>query len=225
MENLSAFDIIGPAMVGPSSSHTAGAVRIGLAAFHLFGGIPATVRVELHGSFAATGKGHATDRALVAGLLGWNSDDERLKTSLESAEAAGMQVHFAEVDLGEDAHPNSVRLTLSKANSDVCKIIGASLGGGVIDIRRVDEFETNFSGSLPTLAVWHADRPGFLSKLTTVLACAEVNIATIRTSRKHRAEDAFTVVETDGMIPEDCRSVIARITSVHRLRQLPRLTD
>jgi len=219
MGNLSAFDIIGPAMVGPSSSHTAGAARIGLAAHHLLGGRPTAVRIELHGSFAATGKGHATDRALVAGLLGWTADDERLKTSLETAQAEGMHVDFAEVD------PNSARLTLTGSEASACQVVGASLGGGVIELRQVDGFEASFSGSLPTFVVWHDDRPGFLAKLTTVLACAEVNIASIRTSRKHRAEEALTVVETDEVIPEDCRSVISRITSVHCLRQLPRLTD
>jgi len=111
------------------------------------------------------------------------------------------------------------------SEAQVCQVLGASLGGGVIEIRQVDGFEASFSGSLPTLAVWHADLPGFLAKLTTVLACAEVNIASIRTSRKHRAEEAFTVVETDELIPEDSRSVITHIANVHRLRQLPRLTD
>jgi len=221
MNELSAFDVIGPVMVGPSSSHTAGAARIGLAAHHLLGSVPVAARIELHGSFAATGKGHATDRALVAGMLGWKSDDERLKNSLES----GLRVEFENVDLGEEAHPNSARLTLTDTKGRTCRVLGASLGGGMIEIREVDGFEARFHGNLPVLAVWHIDQPGFLAKLTAVLACAEVNIAAIRTNRQHRAEEAFTVVETDEMVPEDCRSVIARITGVHHLRQLPRLTE
>ena len=222
---LSAFDIIGPAMIGPSSSHTAGAVRIGLVAYYLLGGIPKSAGIALHGSFAATGKGHATDRALIAGILGWKPDDERLRTSMEFARTAGIPIDFTTVDLGEDAHPNSVRLTVTGAENHECQILGASIGGGMIEIRQVDGFDSSFSGNLPTLTVWHADRPGFLAKLTTIIACAEVNIATIRTSRKHRAEEAFTVVETDEMLPEDCRSVVSRIASVNRVRQIPRLTD
>lgn len=212
-------------MVGPSSSHTAGAARIGLAAHYLLGNRPVAARIELHGSFAATGQGHATDRAIVAGLMGWRSDDERLKDSIEIARATGMQIEFLETDLGEDAHPNSARLSLTGPDGKTCRVTGASLGGGMIEIRAVDLFESRFTGSLRTLAIWHDDMPGFLAKLTTVIACADVNIAAIRTSRKSRASQAFTIVETDEPTPPDCVSVISRIAGVHRLCQIPPLTD
>lgn len=224
--NISAFDVIGPAMVGPSSSHTAGAVRLGLLAHHIARGIGAfaRVKIELHGSFAATGKGHATDRGLVAGILGLLPDDERLKNSLQLARNRGIGIEFQNIDLGTDAHPNSVRITFYFADGETLVVCGASIGGGNVELRQVDGFETNLSGTLDSLICWHMDRPGFLARVTGLLACVEANIATILTARKMRGNDAFTVIKTDSPIPDDCLSVLLRIPFVRRGVRIPKIS-
>lgn len=224
MSGYSAFEIIGPPMTGPSSSHTAGAVRIGLAGRALLGAEPGEAQIALHGSFAATGAGHATDRALVAGLLGWQPDDPRIKDALDSAAHQNLHVDFQAVDLGEDVHPNSARLTVSSADrAATCTITGSSPGGGSIEILNIDGFTARVDGCLITLVMWHKDRPGFLSKITTLLACAGINIATIRTTRKGREGEALTLVETDETVPADCRSLLDRLPEISQLREIPRL--
>lgn len=220
---ISAFDVIGPAMVGPSSSHTAGACRIGLIAYHLFAAPPVRAEIGLHGSFAATGSGHATDRALVAGLLGLAADDPRLKDSHALAETQGLRFTISTVDLGEDAHPNSARILAESADGESHALEAASTGGGMIEVRMVDGYGTSLGGQCETLLLWHADTPGFLAKVTTLLACAEANIATIRTSRHGRGADALSVIEVDQTLPEDCLSVMGKMNTVRALRHFPRL--
>lgn len=220
---LSAFDIIGPPMIGPSSSHTAGAVRIGRVARALCEQAVAQAVIALHGSFAATGKGHATDRALVAGLLGFAPDDTRLKDSLTLASEQNVGITFSEIDLGEDAHPNSVRITVSASNGESHELEGSSVGGGTIAIGMIDRYPTSFGGGLETLLLWHHDKSGFLAKVTTLLACVEANIATIRTSRQARGSDALTLIEVDAPLPSDCLSLLKKIPATLRLRTLPRL--
>ncbi|HWL52753.1 MAG TPA: L-serine ammonia-lyase, iron-sulfur-dependent subunit beta [Chthoniobacteraceae bacterium] len=217
----SVFQIIGPPMVGPSSSHTAGAVRIGLLGHRLMGAVPVKARIELHGSFAATGKGHATDRGIVAGLLGWEPDDERLKDSLLLAEAARLQVAFEAVDLGEVAHPNTARLFLTDAAGETLSLTAASVGGGNVEVSELDGFATHLSGTLPSLVLWHLDRPGFLSHLTAILACVEANIATIRTARLHRGAEAITVVELDQAPVPEVTALLNKIQHVRKLRVVP----
>ncbi len=220
---ISAFDIIGPSMIGPSSSHTAGAVRIGLAARAMLDQPPREASVELHGSFAATGSGHATDRALVAGLMGFAPDDERLKDSLDLALQAKVDVRFSETDLGEEAHPNSARITVISQTDETHTLVGASIGGGTIEIRQLDRYQTSFGCGLETLLLWHHDKAGLLAKVTTLLACVETNIATIRTSRQTRGHDALTVIEVDAPVPADCLSVLGKISSIQKVRLLHRL--
>lgn len=222
MNTISAFDVIGPAMVGPSSSHTAGAVRIGRMARALLAAPPCRAEIDLHGSFAATGRGHATDRALVAGLLDFPPDDARLKDSLDFAKEAGLSFHFQNCDLGEDFHPNTARIKLRSAGGEERQIIGSSTGGGRVAIVEVDRYSTLFDGNLETVVLWHRDTPGFLSKVTTLLACVEANIATIRTSRNSRGADALTVIELDTVLPEDCLSLLGKIPSTACLRRVPR---
>jgi L-serine dehydratase len=220
---ISAFEIIGPVMVGPSSSHTAGAVRIGLAARGLSTGHLARGLIGLHGSFAATGRGHATDRALVAGLIGMAPDDERIKDSFAVAEASGFSFEIGEADLGDDAHPNSVRLETVSVGGETHSVVAASVGGGMIEVREVDGYATSFCGQLETLVFWHADKPGFLAKVTALLACVEANIATIRTSRHGRGAEALTVIEVDNPLPGDCLSLLGRISSTRCVRTIGRL--
>jgi len=214
----SVFDIIGPPMIGPSSSHTAGAVRIGLMARQMLGGPPVKAEIGLHGSFAATGQGHATDRGIVAGLLGWAPDDERLKDALKAAASAGLQVEFRKVDLGESVHPNSAILKVTASNS--LSIVASSIGGGGIQIVSIDEFDMCFSGTLDTLLFWHEDRPGFLAHVTAVLACISANIATIHTARTQRGAHALTVIELDAPPNHDAVALLGHIDHVRILRVL-----
>jgi len=217
---LSAFDVIGPVMVGPSSSHTAGAARIGLIARRLLGEPPHRARLGLHGSFAATGKGHATDRALVAGLLGETPESESLPTALERAPTAGLAVEFCAIDLGETAHPNSVQLHLEGPQHEL-NLTAASLGGGVIAINSVDGHAVQITGSRPTLVSWHTDRPGYLAALTAALAYATVNITTISTTRKNRGGAALTVVEADEAFAPAIATIVGAMAGVSRIVLLP----
>lgn len=218
---LSAFDVIGPVMVGPSSSHTAGAARIGLLARRLLGGVPVRARLELHGSFAATGRGHATDRALVAGLLGMASDDADLPRALELAPLRDLEVEFAVVDLGPDVHPNTAKIIVTDAEGVTLTCVASSLGGGIVELSELDGYTTALRGGLDTLVCWHDDKSGFLARLTAVLACVDVNIAALRTARHDRGTSALTVIETDGPVPLDAFGLLSRMTMMRRLRALP----
>lgn len=221
---LSAFDVIGPLMVGPSSSHTAGAARLGLAARGLLGVAPVRAVLTLHGSFAATGSGHATDRALVSGVLGLAPDDARLPQAPELAAQAGIEIVFAVEDFGPTAHPNSARIELEAQDGQSLRLTGASLGGGIIEVSELDGYATSFHGDLHTMVCYHEDRSGFLARVTTVLACADINIASLRTTRHIRGERALSVIETDGEVPEDARSLLNRahwMTQIRTLAPLP----
>ena len=196
------FDIIGPVMVGPSSSHTAGAVRIGYVASRLLGEKPTEARILLHGSFLDTGKGHGTDRALVAGLLGMKPDDYKIADSLEIARQENIRIEFGEAKLAE-AHPNTAELILTGENGAVLDVVGESIGGGKINIAKIDGIDTNFSGECPTLIVHNLDQPGHVSEVTSMLAHKSVNIASMQLYRSHRGGRAVMVVECDQEIPRD----------------------
>jgi len=217
---FSAFEIIGPPMVGPSSSHTAGACRIGLMARRILAEDPVRAVIGLHGSFAATGIGHATDRALVAGVLGLLPDDERLKDAPELAVERGLEVIFEEVDLGEQVHPNSVRLALTGATT-ATMVTGSSVGGGAIIITEIDHKSVDIRGTLETVVMWHLDTPGFLGRIATVCACVELNIASMRTTRHERGESALTTLEVDGHFQSDVLSVLSRSKGMQRLVHIP----
>jgi L-serine dehydratase len=218
--NLSVFEIIGPVMTGPSSSHTAGACRIGWAARQISGAPPSRADIGLHGSFAATGDGHGTKEALAAGLLGFAPDDERLPQALELAAAGGLALSFAEIDLGPEAHPNSV--TIRMEGPAIRETVEASsTGGGAILITGIDGHDVHLTGRLETLLLWHADTPGFLARITALLACVEINVATIRTSRTDRGEQALTAVEVDGRLPAPLCTLLDHVPSVRRHVVLP----
>jgi len=219
----SVFEIIGPPMIGPSSSHTAGAARIGFFSLGLLGDPPTSALIGLHGSFAATGAGHATDRALIAGLLGFHPDDERLKDSKEIAAKAGLQVAFSVIDLGENAHPNSVRVELHSSSESIVRLDASSVGGGSIHISSIDGFDTSLTGCHSTLIFWHTDRPGFLAQMTSILAVVGANIATIRTSRKNRAAEALTTVELDAKPESEALALLRILPALAKLRYVERL--
>ena len=196
------FDILGPVMVGPSSSHTAGAARIGKMARTLLGGEPMEARIHLHGSFAETGSGHGTDRALVAGLLGMNPDDMRIPFAFQEAEKAGLHFTVDKIDL-RDAHPNTAVLEVESADGRKLTLQAASTGGGRIRVDQLDGVDVSFTGIFNTLVVRHQDVAGELSRILNELSVSGVNIANMSLNRDRRGGDALTVVETDQRIPQD----------------------
>lgn len=213
---MNIFDIIGPVMVGPSSSHTAGAARIGYTARKLMGEPIARAEILLYGSFLATGKGHGTDCAIVAGLLGMTPDDERIAASMVIAEEKGMELVFGEADL-QDAHSNSVLLKLTGVSGKHLEVLGESVGGSVVNIRAINGMEANFSGELPTLLVYYADVPGRVSEITSMLAKLGVNIARMHVTRADRGGTAAAVIECDQEVPEAEERIAAIMTGMERV--------
>lgn len=197
---MSIFDIVGPVMVGPSSSHTAGAVRIGYICRRLMDEEIVSAQIDLFGSFLATGRGHGTDRALVAGLLGMKPDDIRIPDSLLHAQKAGMEVTFGEAAL-RDVSPNTVELTLLGKSGRELSVVASSLGGGRIKICRIDGLETNFCGDYPTLIVHNLDQPGHVQEVTAMLSHHMVNIAAMQLYRASRGGHAVMVLECDQEVP------------------------
>lgn len=198
---MNLFDIMGPVMVGPSSSHTAGAVRIGAMARHLLGEAPVKADIGLHGSFAATGYGHGTDKAIIAGLLGMKSDDCRIPDSFSLAKESGLEFKVQEVNI-RGAHPNTAVLELFGKSGRTIKMQASSLGGGRIVVNKLDDIEVNFSGDYNTLIVHNQDKPGHVSAVTTMLAEKSVNIANMCLYRNHRGGYAVMVMEIDQPLPE-----------------------
>ena len=196
------FDIIGPVMVGPSSSHTAGAVRIGYIAGKLMGEPIAKAEILLYGSFLATGKGHGTRKALVAGLLGMKPDDMRIPDSFEIAKEHGIEVAFGESAL-RDAHPNTAQIFLTSVTGKKLEVVGESLGGSRINIAQIDGISTNFSGDYPTLVVHNMDQPGHVAEVTSMLAHKSVNIAAMQLYRAGRGGNSVMVLECDQEVPEE----------------------
>ena len=199
---MNLFDILGPVMVGPSSSHTAGAVRIGRIARRLLGeGTPRRAVITLSGSFAATGRGHGTDRALVAGLLGMQPDDERIARSFFVAADKGMDFRFENANLRGE-HPNTARLSLTGRSGRQMSLVASSLGGGRITVVELDGLRVRFSGDLPTLIVQNRDQPGHVSDVASMLASNGVNIATLQLYRDHPGGNAVMVIEIDKAVPQ-----------------------
>ena len=213
---MNIFDIIGPVMVGPSSSHTAGAVRIGFVSRKLMGEPVQSVKLLLYGSFLATGKGHGTDRALIGGLLGMLPDDERVPFAFEEADRAGMAFEFGEANLKE-AHPNSVVLQMVGKSGRELEVIAASLGGGRMKICQLDGMEANFCAEYPTLIVQNLDQPGCVAKETTMLSDIGINIATLQLYRDSRGGDAVMVVECDREVPADSIQWLEEQSGIERV--------
>lgn len=216
---MNIFDIVGPVMVGPSSSHTAGAVRIGYICRKLLGEPVQKAEILLYGSFLATGKGHGTDRAIVAGLLGMTPDDMRIPNSFQMAEERGMEISFGEAALKE-AHPNTAQLLLRGVNGSSIEVVAASLGGGRIRISQIDGIDTNFCGDYPTLIVRNQDKPGHVTAVTSMLANKSVNIATMQLYRDSRGGSAVMVLECDQEIPEEFIGWLREIDGILRVTYL-----
>lgn len=216
------FDILGPVMVGPSSSHTAGAVKIGYISRQLLGENVKQAELYLHGSFLATGAGHGTDKALIAGLLGMKADDTRIPHSFEIAKEKGMDFKFGKVTL-KNAHPNSVKLVLTGVKGRCLEIIASSIGGGQIKICKIDGLDANFSGDYPTLVVHNEDQPGHVTEVTSMLAHKSVNIATMQLYRDHRGGNAVMVIECDKEIPMKSVEWLKRLEGISKVTYLSKV--
>ena len=198
---MNGFDIIGPVMIGPSSSHTAGAVRLGYAARKILGGPPRRAVIQLSGSFAQTCRGHGTDRALVAGILGFQPDDGRIRDSLELARAQGLDYEF-QCGTAPAAHPNTARITLQGEDGADVTLRGASVGGGNILIDEINGMAVHVTGQSNTLVILHHDRPGTIAAVTNFVAYSGVNIGNFRLSRPEKGGTAVMTIEVDGELPE-----------------------
>ncbi len=216
---MNIFDIMGPIMVGPSSSHTAGAVRIGRVARHLLGSCPVRAEILLHGSFAATGAGHGTDRAIVAGLLDMAPDNTAIPRSFQLAQEAGMEVSITSTEL-RDAHPNTAILNLTNSEGRTLSVSASSLGGGRIKVNAIDGLEASFSGDYPTLIIRHEDRPGMVSRVSTILSRLNANIGTMQLYRNRRGGLAIMVLECDDPLPPDTREQLTKLEGVVRCAYL-----
>lgn len=216
---MNLLDIIGPVMVGPSSSHTAGAVKIGRVSRKLLGEPVASADIFFHGSFLATGKGHGTDKAVIAGLLGMEVDDAAIPESFVLAKKAGMHYTINGIDLG-DAHPNTVRMNLTGISGRTLEVQAASVGGGQIRICEMDGLPVNFSGDYPTLIVHNLDQPGHVTEVTSMLAHKSVNIATMQLNRVARGGNAVMVIECDQEIPEDSIAWLEHLEGIIKVTYL-----
>jgi len=214
--SVSIFQVAGPIMIGPSSSHTAGAARLGRIAAKLVDDFD-FVSFGLYGSFAKTGKGHGTDKALLAGVMGIREDDEALSNSYAIADDAKIGYEFYNAEL-PGIHENSVRIAFYKNDELLCKVHGSSLGGGEVRISRINGYEVELSGNLPTIFVRQQDKRGVISHITTVLADGGINIATMKVSRKNRSEEATCVIEVDDLIEEEILKKIENNPNIYAVK-------
>ncbi len=207
MSNYSAFDIIGPRMIGPSSSHTAGAARLGYMAWKIAGGNVKRAELTLYGSFAKTGRGHGTDKALAAGVLGMEPDDERLRYSMLLMQEAGVElvIQYSDEDFDE---PNTARIRITDSKGEVTDVVGSSIGGGSIVITEINGLKVEFSGEYPTLIIRQRDIPGVINGVTSILAREQINVAFMRVFRHQKSNEAYMIIETDTQVPERTKQLI-----------------
>lgn len=203
MPFISVFDVLGPNMIGPSSSHTAGAAVIAYLAQKMIAPPIRKVDFTLYGSFAKTYRGHGTDHALVGGIMGFTTDDVRIRDSFAIAEERGIDFRFIPNETETDIHPNTVDVRMENAAGTVMTIRGESLGGGKVRISRINGVEVDFSGEYSTVIVTQKDKPGVVAHITKVLSDRNVNIAFMRLFRESKGNTAYTIVESDGRLPED----------------------
>lgn len=220
MKYRSVFDIIGPVMIGPSSSHTAGAARIGRVARTLFDREPKWASISLYGSFAQTYRGHGTDVAIVGGLLDFDTFDERIKTSLEIAKKNGMKLTFIEEDAVVE-HPNTARLIIGDDYGQL-ELVGISIGGGKIEITELNGFELKLSGNHPAILVVHNDRFGAIAAVANVFAKYAINIGQMNVARKDVGQMALMTIETDQNISKE---VIEELKTLPNILQVTKIDD
>ncbi len=216
---ISMFEVLGPVMIGPSSSHTAGAAKIARIARRVANEDVRKVDFGLYGSFAKTYKGHGTDKALVAGILGMLEDDENIRNSFSIARSQGVEYRFHETEL-KDGHENSVVIEIYDSNNICHKVIGASVGGGRILISNIDDFEVEIAAENPVIITRQNDKKGVISDITSLLAKNNINIAVMRVSRKEKGSEASTVIETDDEIPLGIIQQLSRIKNINDVKVL-----
>jgi L-serine dehydratase len=216
MSGMGVFDILGPIMVGPSSSHTAGAARLGKVARTIAGGEVEEVTFLLHGSFAKTYKGHGTDRALVAGIMDMSPSDDRLRDSIELAKEKGIKITFEEIDLG-DYHPNTVKIIIIRVDGKECEVIGSSIGGGNIEIIEVNGNRVQFTGAYHTIITSHKDIPGAVAKVTNILYSNGINIAFMNLERKQKGKNATMTFEVDSKVSKELIEMIKEIEGIEKV--------
>ncbi|PBB05832.1 MULTISPECIES: L-serine ammonia-lyase, iron-sulfur-dependent subunit beta [Salimicrobium] len=218
MKYRSVFDIIGPVMIGPSSSHTAGAARIGRAARDLFGRTPEEIDIHFYGSFMSTFKGHGTDVAMVGGVLGYETFDDRIKTSLETAEKEGVKVVIHE-EVSEPEHPNTARLRL-KSGDEELELTGISIGGGKIEITELNGFPLHLTGEHPAVVLLHDDRYGAIASATAILAKEKINIGRMEVSRKAEGAQALMIIEVDQNLTDPVMEELQEADHISRAARI-----
>jgi L-serine dehydratase len=219
---VSILDVMGPVMVGPSSSHTAGTARLGRVAREILDEDPVAVHFWLHPPLAATYRGHGSDFALVGGSIGLNVDDPRIPEAIRIAEQMDVNIEFSEEDQG-DVHPNTVRIEIKGASREV-EIVGSSIGGGVIEVFKINGFQTRFKGDSPVLLLFYRDRPGMIAEVANIIADEGINIASLYCSRKQRGKDAFMEVDVDSPLSREALRRICSLADVADARYLDRIT-
>ena len=216
MANIGIFDVLGPIMIGPSSSHTAGAARLGKIARTIVNKPIKDVTFLLHCSFKETYKGHGTDRALVAGILGMMPDDERLRDALLIAEKEGLEVHFLPADLGQ-VHPNTVKILMTDCDDINWEVLGSSIGGGLVEIYEINGNKVKITGEYPTIITCHDDIPGTVSKVSTLFYDNDINIAHMTLVRSQKGKDATMTFEVDNNVSEELIAAIKAVEGVNRV--------
>ena len=215
MSFISVFDVLGPNMIGPSSSHTAGAAKIAYLAQKMITGPLLQVDFTLYGSFARTYRGHGTDRALLGGIMGFTTDDMRIRNSFEIAENEGIAFQFQPNEEETDVHPNTVDIHMVNKAGQERTVRGESLGGGKVRISRINKVQVDFTGEYSAVIVIQKDRPGVVAHITKALSDRNVNIAFMRLFREGKGDIAYTIVESDGHLPENIREELLKNEHVH----------
>ena len=215
MSFISVFDVLGPNMIGPSSSHTAGAAKIAYLAQKMITGPLLQVDFTLYGSFARTYRGHGTDRALLGGIMGFTTDDMRIRNSFEIAENEGIAFQFQPNEEETDVHPNTVDIHMVNKAGQEMTVRGESLGGGKVRISRINKVQVDFTGEYSAVIVIQKDRPGVVAHITKALSDRNVNIAFMRLFREGKGNVAYTIVESDGHLPANIREELLKNEHVH----------
>lgn len=220
MNEIGTFDILGPNMIGPSSSHTAGALRIAFIAGKM-AGKAVSVKFVLYGSFARTYHGHGTDRALVGGILGYHPDDERIRDSFEHAKEAGLEFSFEENFTDKEIYPNTVDIYVTNEKGDVMSLRGKSIGGGNAVITRLNGVDVELTGNYSTLIVEHIDKKGTLAFVTTVLSAYDLNIGSLRLYRESKGKMAYAIIEVDTNVSEQVVNALCGVDAVRNVLLVP----
>lgn len=220
MNEIGTFDILGPNMIGPSSSHTAGALRIAFVAGRMVERA-VSVKFVLYGSFARTYHGHGTDRALVGGILGYHPDDERIRDSFEHAKGAGLAFSFEENFTDKEIYPNTVDIYVTDKDGSVVSLRGKSIGGGNAVITRLNGVDVELTGNYCTLVVEHVDKKGTLAFVTTVLSAYDLNIGSLRLYRESKGKRAYAIIEVDTNVSNQVVSALKGVESVTNVLVVP----